>query len=340
MFKYKSSIFSLLFTLICCLGSIEATTATDARLYHTQDKKHLGVSIQESILHARKSILIFTFSLSDAQIIAALNQKANEGLKITVVIDRDHLGEIMNYKVPSIEVVTRATGEGHLHHKIMLIDDTEIWIGSANFTKSAYETQENLMVRFTSTDLAQFLNHEADVFRKNSYRSEQGPLPISLLNQELYFCLLPHDGFLPNKIEKSINDQSKQFLIEKINQASTSICIAMMVWTNNDLAQAVIQAHKRGVQVQVLAPDFGGNFLKLMSAGIEVRVNTKLSFMHNKLMLIDNHVLVNGSANWSQSSFTRSDESFVIIDPLTSEQSEILIEYWNYLYGAPNTIRK
>lgn len=136
--------------MVCCLGGVEATISTNAQLYHTQDKKHLGISIKESIRHAVKSILIFTFSLSDAEIIAALNQKANEGLKVTVVIDRDHLGEIMNHKVPGLEVVTRRTGEGHLHHKIMLIDETEIWIGSANFTKSAYETQENLMVRFIS----------------------------------------------------------------------------------------------------------------------------------------------------------------------------------------------
>ncbi|KAF3361777.1 putative cardiolipin synthetase [Chlamydiales bacterium STE3] len=335
MLRVRLSIFSLLATLVCCLGSIEATVAADAKLYHTKDKKHLSVSIKESILHAEKSILIFAFSLSDSEIIAALNQKANEGLKVTVVIDRDHLGEIMSHRVPSIEIVTRATGEGHLHHKILVIDEKEIWIGSANFTKSAYETQENLMVRFVSAELAQYLNHEADVFRKNSYRSEHGPLPISLLNQEIYFCLLPHDGFPPKKIEKSINDQSKQILIEKINQANTSIHIAMMVWTNNDLANAVIQAHKRGIKVQVVAPDFGGNFLTLLSAGIEVKVNPKLSFMHNKLMCIDHNILVNGSANWSQSSFTRSDESFVIVEPMTSDQSEVFIEYWNHLYGVP-----
>lgn len=340
MLKFKSSIISLFLSLVCCLGSVEATNAADAQLHHTQDKKHLGSSIKESILHAEKSILIFTFSLSDEEIIAALNQKAKEGLKVTVVIDKDHLGEIMSHKVPTIEVVTRTTGEGHLHHKIMVVDGAEIWIGSANFTKSAYETQENLMVRFISPTLGQYLNHEADVFRKKTVRSEHGPLPISLLHQEIYFCLLPHDGFPPQKIEKSINNQSKQFLIEKIHQAKTSIRIAMMVWTNNDLANAVIQAHKRGIQVEVVAPDLGGNLLNLMSAGIKVKVNPKLSFMHNKLMFIDNTILVNGSANWSQSSFTRSDESFVIVDPLTPEQSEDLIEYWNYLHGTSDKLIK
>ncbi len=334
MLKFKLSIFSLLAAMVFCVGSLEATVAADAQLYHTQDRKHLSVSIKESILHAEKSILIITFSLSDPEIIAALNQKANEGLKVTVVIDRDHLGEIASKKLPNIEIVTRTTGEGHLHHKILVVDESEIWIGSANFTTSAYQTQENLMVRFNSTELAQYLHHEADIFRLSAHRTEHGPLLISLLSQDIYFCLLPHDGFPQKKVEKSINEQSKQFLIEKIDQANTSIHIAMMVWTNNDLANAVIKAHQRGIKVQVVAPDFGGNLPKLMAAGIEVKVNPKLSFMHNKLMCIDNSILVNGSANWSQSSFTRSDESFIIVEPLTSEQSEIFTAYWNYLYGT------
>lgn len=330
----KSFIQKVFIVVVLTTSLVSPLFATiDAQFYHTQDRKQLGASIKESIRHAEKSILIFTFSLSEAEIIAALNKKANEGIKVTVVIDRDHLGEIMNHKVQGIEVVTRATGEGHLHHKIMIIDEKEIWIGSANFTKSAYETQENLMVRFSSTELAQYLNYEANVFRNLSYRSEHGPLPISLLNQEIYFCLLPHDGFPPKKIEKSINAQSKQFLIEKINQAKSNIRIAMMVWTNNDLANAVIQAHKRGVHVQVVAPDLGGNLPNIMSAGIEVKVNPKLIFMHNKMMFIDNNILVNGSANWSQSSFTRSDESFIIVEPLTSDQCEVLMKYWNYLFG-------
>lgn len=83
-----------------------------------------------------------------------------------------------------------------------------------------------------------------------------------------------------------------------------------------------------------MAADFGGNISTLLAAGIEVKVNPKLSFMHNKLACIDGIILVNGSANWSESSFTRSDESFVVLEPLTPDQSEFFTDYWNYLYGV------
>lgn len=330
MSKYKSMFFSLLFVGLSLFSTISAAIS-DAELISSEDKKSLGVSIKESILHAKESILIFTFSLSDPEIIGALNQKANEGLKVTVIVDKEHLGEIKTHKVPLVEVLTRLTGEGHLHHKLLVIDEKEVWIGSANFTKSAYHSQENLMVKFESKELGEYLTKEADVFRYNQSRVDHGPLPIFLLTQDLYYCHLPHEGFPPKKIEKSINTQTKQFLIEKINEAKTKISIAMMVWTNNDLAKAVIEAKKRGVEVQVVAPDFGGVLLNLMAAGIPVIVNPKLSFMHNKMMIIDDHILVNGSANWSQSSFTRNDESFVVIEPLTFDQLQFLNNYWHYL---------
>lgn len=65
----------------------------------------------------------------------------------------------------------------------------------------------------------------------------------------------------------------------------------MIVWTNNDLTQAVIQAQQKGVEVQIIAPDFGRNIPKMMAAGIDVKVNSKLSFMHNKFAWIDKHIL-------------------------------------------------
>lgn len=308
---------------------------SQAQFFHSQDRMHLKSSIKKSILQAKESILIFTFSLSDPEVIESLNQKSLEGIQVTVVIDKDHLADIKNKGHSNIEILTRSSGEGHLHHKMLIVDRREVWIGSANFTTSAYKTQENLMVRFASGALAAYLHKEANVFRGLGTRSEHGPLPIVLHNQTVYFCLLPHDGFPPKKIEKSINDHSKKFLIEKINQANHSIKIAMMVWTNHDLTQAVIQAHQRGVEVQVVAPDFEGSIPKMMAEGIDVKVNPNLSFMHNKFAWIDEQMLVNGSTNWSQSSFTRSDESFIVLEPMTADQSEELWLYWNYLFPQP-----
>ena len=84
--------------------------------------------------------------------------------------------------------------------------------------------------------------------------------------------------------------------------------------------------------MEILAADYDGVFPELIYAGINVQINPKLGLMHNKFMYVDNTILVNGSANWSSSSFTRNDESFIVINKLTEEQQNYLDMYWNYLW--------
>ena len=106
--------------------------------------------MRQEILHpiteAEHSILILTFTLSDPKIMSLLKQKAQEGVDVTVIIDKDHLQPILGLKGDNFHIYTRLYGEGRVHHKILVIDEEYVWIGSANFTESAYSKQENLMV--------------------------------------------------------------------------------------------------------------------------------------------------------------------------------------------------
>jgi len=106
----------------------------------------------------------------------------------------------------------------------------------------------------------------------------------------------------------------------------------MMVWTDPELERAILTAHNRGIHVEVLLADMRDAVaLNLQRAGIAISTNPHLNFMHNKFMIVDDTTLVNGSANWSRSSFSRNDESFLIINHLDSEQTTYLDEYWTDL---------
>jgi len=334
--------FLLLLCLCFCslLGSFELVALQQSQalqpvtINHSQDRIELHEQIKSSIKGAQQSILIFTFTLSDQEIISLLNEKVDDGIDVVVIIDREHKQPILSLGDKKIRVFTRTSGEGRLHHKILVIDDEYVWIGSANFTESAFHTQENLMVGMFSPELAQLLRQESGVFQGKVYRDAISPATIAVGDQVVQFCLLPHDGFPAKKPDVFTNNASKAVLFDVINNAKESIQIGMMVWTNQDLANAVISAHKRGVVVEVLAPDLGGVLPSLIKAGISVKVNPKLSFMHNKFMYVDRNVLVNGSANWSVSSFTRNDESFVVVRSMSEEQQNLMDAYWEYLTAS------
>lgn len=310
----------------------QETSPKAPQLYHTAEPHRLRQTFEEAIIHAKKSILIFSFSFSDLDFIELLNQKAEEGLDVVVVINKDHQGSLLTYGSDRIQIVTRFHGEGRVHHKILLIDDEDVWVGSANFSASAFTSQENFVVGLNSTALAQAVRYEAEVFLGNQSRVD-GPTPLEKFNdQEVRLYLLPNSDPRYNGPEKNMNEKGKQELLSTIRNAKSHIRIAMMVWTDPELEQAVLDAHKRGVLVEVLMQDMQDTVSRnLKKAGVFITTNPHLNFMHNKWMWVDEEILINGSANWSRSTFTRNDESFLVLKNLNKNQNSYLEEYWTDL---------
>jgi cardiolipin hydrolase len=75
--------------------------------------------------------------------------------------------------------------------------------------------------------------------------------------------------------------------------------------TNDRLANAVHDAHKRGVKVRVISDDEcmhnqGSDIQWLADQGVEVRTDDNTQFhMHNKFVVVDDSHLITGSFNWT-----------------------------------------
>jgi cardiolipin synthase A/B len=310
----------------------EKTFLEYPQLYHTAEPQRLRQTFEDAIINAEKSILIFTFSFSDLDLIQLLNQKAEQGVNILVIIDKDHRDPLLNYGSDKLQVITRFHGEGRVHHKILVIDEQHVWLGSANFSTSAFTSQENFVISVKSAEFAKALRYEADVFQGYQKRID-GPTPLEIFgDQKVSLYLLPNSDPHHNGPEKNMNEKGKQELLSLIENAQFRIRIAMMVWTDPELERAVLNAHERGVLVEILLQDMQDTVSwNLKRAGVFVTTNPHLNFMHNKLMWIDETILVNGSANWSRSSFSRNDESFLVLKNLDEIQHFYLEDYWTDL---------
>src|SRR5829696_7228317 len=90
-------------------------------------------------------------------------------------------------------------------------------------------------------------------------------------------------------------------LIEKINASQTSIHIASFEFDLTPVAEALIAAQERGVDVRWVTDDeFGiesdeepghGQFALMEDAGIEIRSDTRSALMHNKFWIFDNELV-------------------------------------------------
>lgn len=92
-------------------------------------------------------------------------------------------------------------------------------------------------------------------------------------------------------------------------------------FTSAPIAKAVVDAHKRGVQVKVIL-DKSQRTEKYSSAdfvayaGIPVSIDAKHKIAHNKVMIIDGSTVITGSFNFTKSAEEGNAENLLIIyDP-------------------------
>ncbi|KAL3876139.1 hypothetical protein ACJMK2_034011 [Sinanodonta woodiana] len=101
--------------------------------------------------------------------------------------------------------------------------------------------------------------------------------------------------------------------------ASLSLDVSVFVITCVDLADLLIEAHKRGVVVRVITDDeqvdiTGSQIWKLRRAGIDVRTDQSSYNMHHKFVVVDKMLLLNGSFNWTRQAITGNQENLMIIN--------------------------
>jgi phosphatidylserine/phosphatidylglycerophosphate/cardiolipin synthase-like enzyme len=287
----KVSTFSLLlFAVYVSVHTEHPSEKNPLVVYSTHSKDDFHLLVCQALRSAKKSIEIHTYTLSDPTIIRLLKQKAAEGLSVTVTYD----GKTTR-PLPSPIQNHPWHGKGLMHRKILLIDETLVYLSSANLTEASLKMHDNVMVGLLDPHLASFLSHPSE----NSYQN--------------------HFFFLPDK-------QALPFLLEKLNQATTSIDVALFTLTHKPLITALIAAHQRGVKVRVKLDRyaFKGACKKaaaeLTKAGVNLIISDGMQLYHHKWALIDQKTWIMGSANWTQAAFSKNKDFIYCIDNIKTNK--------------------
>jgi phosphatidylserine/phosphatidylglycerophosphate/cardiolipin synthase-like enzyme len=138
-------------------------------------------------------------------------------------------------------------------------------------------------------------------------------------------------------------------LIEKINAAQSSIHIASFEFDLTPVAEALIQAKQRGVDVRWVTDDEHGleadeepdrgQFAMLQDAGIEVRSDTRSALMHNKFWIFDGQIVWTGSTNITENGIFKQDNNAIVIQSpeLAAIYEREFQEMWNGEFGPRST---
>ena len=118
-------------------------------------------------------------------------------------------------------------------------------------------------------------------------------------------------------------DNAEAMIVDAIRQAKHQILVQAFNFTSRTLANALIAAKRRGVDVRVMADreqTFGGEASRipdLVRAGIPVMLEVRYQSAHNKVMVMDagtaDATVVTGSYNWSYAAQKKNAENVLIL---------------------------
>jgi phosphatidylserine/phosphatidylglycerophosphate/cardiolipin synthase-like enzyme len=125
-------------------------------------------------------------------------------------------------------------------------------------------------------------------------------------------------------------DNCTGLIIDRIRSARRTILVMMYDFADKDIADALIQAHRNGVFVEViiepLTSGAGDNTqaYNLRDGGVNVRRDGKEATFHHKVAIIDSYLVITGSFNYSKTAQNGNAENLVVLQssPIANQYTQ------------------
>ncbi len=267
-------------------------------------KDDCGKVLETYVNYAKISVHCAFFDLDLKDLITTLAKKSHNA-DVKVVVDDGNYDE--QIKGPGIKV---AKSKQYMHNKFCIIDNSLVLTGSMNPTDNGANLNNNNLIILSSKYIAENYEDEFNELWNGIYASGD-EIKYKKINSnnmviENYFC--PEDCEI-NGINKIIN---------LLNNANKSIKVAIFSFTHEDIADELVKADIKGLDVEVLVERRQRNvqnsqYSRLRDFGIDIKVDGNKQNMHHKFIVIDDSIVITGSPNFSWSGFNRNDENMLII---------------------------
>jgi phosphatidylserine/phosphatidylglycerophosphate/cardiolipin synthase-like enzyme len=273
----------------------------------------------EKINAAKTSIHIASFEFNLTPVAEALLAAKQRGVDVRWVTDDESgleadeepdRGQFAMLQNAGIEV--RSDDRSALmHNKFWIFDGQTVWTGSTNITENGIFKQDNNVIVIQSPELSAIYEREF----QEMWNGEFGPTSTSQLNNQAVVI----NGSGIAVIFTSEDSALEEAIVPLVGSANKSIRFLAFSFTDYPLAEAMIKRSQNGVDVAGVFEKFGSDtdaaeLDTLFCAKVPVRQDGNSSFMHNKVIVVDERYVITGSLNFSTNAEESNDENVVIID--------------------------
>ncbi|MFZ5909053.1 MAG: phospholipase D-like domain-containing protein [Chloroflexota bacterium] len=261
---------------------------------------------------ARLSVDVAIYNLTINSMRDALIRAYQRGVQVRVVMESDNRDKDDPEMLMEAGItVLGDRREGLMHNKFVVIDRSEVWLGSMNFTNTGVYSDNNNWLLIRSVKMAENYTKEFDeMFVDDKFGPDvlpATPNPVLTIDGtvvETYF---------------SPDDSVALSLLPLLENAQESIYFMAYSFTSDPLGEVIRARAAAGVTVagvmdaEQIKSNIGTEYDLFQQAGLDVRPDGNAGLLHHKVMIIDEEIVITGSYNFTNSAETRNDENLVII---------------------------
>ena len=176
---------------------------------------------------------------------------------------------------------------------------------------------------------------------RNAFDSQQDKKVLEWLERAIKLISKRENSVPSSKVYFTPSEATRNVIAAELDSARTSIQACVFTISDNVLAKALVDAHKRGVNVQIItdndkSEDRGSDIEDMENTGLNIKIDRTNNHMHHKFAVVDGKTLIMGSYNWTRSAYKYNHENIVVskevglIRKFEQEFKQLWNEFANY----------
>lgn len=286
----KHIIITTLFFLLCHLSCF-----ADTLIVEPDDGR---APLFKAIEQAKSSVQLVVYGFTDTSLMQALARAQNTGKNVRVLLE-PHPYKSEDENNSAIQFLQHAQIPLHmpdsqfkfLHQKTLLLDQDRAIVMTFNFTRSSFSKERNFALLITYPAMVQEIQRVFDA------DWEQKKVTVQQ----------------PNLVWSP--DNSRKKIMAFIREAKSEIKIYTQNIEDYEMIGALADAARNNVKVQILLSEAPTKkrLKYLTRAGVEVHESDS-SYIHAKVIIVDQKIAILGSINLTKTSLDENRELSVITE--------------------------
>jgi phosphatidylserine/phosphatidylglycerophosphate/cardiolipin synthase-like enzyme len=279
-------------------------------------------SIEERLIAridaAEKSIHLACFEFNLAPVAKALVAAKARGVDVRWMTDDENGLEADGEKghgqfalLSGAGIDVKSDGRSALmHDKFIVFDARAVWTGATNLTVAGMFENDNNTIAIESPELASIYEREFSEMWSGQFNakspSDPGSQIVTIEGTRIQALFSPEDSVMSR-------------IVPIVAASKSSVRIMAFSFTHEDLGDAVLGRHAAGVDTAVIFETRGSEtkssqLSRLAEAGVPLRQDGNPSSFHHKVIVVDGHIVITGSLNFSANADESNSENTLVID--------------------------